>query len=636
MRFSGKQAFLVLERVPADGERVARISGARSAIFSSWNHSTRISPLFILDDIPCESPEDEKFTGNTFLLFLGPVHPERVLPYCSEVTKLWLSLGAYNIVLATSEKKALDSVNAWADSRKIPREFWRLMDGVLKEIVPHNIPEGACNWNAAIQHISDSDYLNETNDAVQDYCAAMSSAFARGSLIGNGLVSELTATHAVVEAEIKQSGENDDGTTIYRVLGRLLTVNAALTRFVDQAFSGTSPICETESYLRSHSLLGLGTAISALINLRKFIESTLGKAHIPHRFAALKEITTKVPDLQREDPSDDDILGAMAHPPNEDLVPLLTYFSARDGYRATETTLSTPMASISCCNSPRWSLRTLTHEISHLIIRAVLTDLYPNLGKQDELVQCDSLLQARKEPANNLFDEIRRYFLISICMMDRAILDPLIGKEGDVILSCLLQRWRHDVEETMVHCFDFLYFYGQSVDDYISGIWASWGTIPNISTRVDDYVIRSLTAVLSVHLRHGNRAEDIAKDRVLDSLRGLQKKQLGGLYVQQAIAFIEQSWVEIIKPKVLARRPLAKIVRHYLFSEQIATRIRGERGIVSGAYEREGYDLRRLCLDYHPIDNPLRFMEFYTENAPPNAIHSAWILYTLAFCVSPP
>ena len=50
-------------------------------------------------------------------------------------------------------------------------------------------------------------------------------------------------------------------------------------------------------------------------------------------------------------------------------------------------------------------------------------------------------------------------------------------------LRRLLQRWRQDVDETMVHAFDFLYFYGKDVSRYIAGIWSSWGTIPNIGTR---------------------------------------------------------------------------------------------------------------------------------------------------------
>jgi hypothetical protein len=34
-----------------------------------------------------------------------------------------------------------------------------------------------------------------------------------------------------------------------------------------------------------------------------------------------------------------------------------------------------------------------------------------------------------------------------------------------------------------------------------------------------------------------------------------------------------------------------------------------------------------------PIENPLRFLEIYTESLLPSDVHSLWMLYALAFAV---
>ena len=153
-------------------------------------------------------------------------------------------------------------------------------------------------------------------------------------------------------------------------------------------FAGTSPIINRECHFWSHSFLGIGVANLALINIRLFIEKTLGAARIPERFQLMCADPKNIIDLTSTTPLHKDFLGEVKLQDDaaEPIYPLITYFSARDGWRGTATTISAPLAAVSSCNSVRWSLITLTHEFSHIIIGAILSDLYPDY-RDDESVQ---------------------------------------------------------------------------------------------------------------------------------------------------------------------------------------------------------------------------------------------------------
>ena len=146
--------------------------------------------------------------------------------------------------------------------------------------------------------------------------------------------------------------------------------------------------------------------------------------------------------------------------------------------------------------------------------------------------------------------------------------------------------------------------------------------------------MRTICAVLTTHLRRDEDAEDIAKTHVLTSLKDLQAKGLGGRYVEEAIAYLDTSWDRDVLPRVRARRQLVKIVNSFLFSERIATLLRGEVAISGGASDREGYTLKVGNLDAQSIRNPLRFVEVYTASSQPSLAHSAWMLYVLAFGIA--
>jgi hypothetical protein len=106
MKLGSRHPFLVLQRTEDGKHHKLQIVASRERILRGWTSSTRLSPLVGLSDVPCSSPDDKKFTNLTHIIFLGPLHPEKILPYCSKNTNLWLTLGLFNILFATESKKA--------------------------------------------------------------------------------------------------------------------------------------------------------------------------------------------------------------------------------------------------------------------------------------------------------------------------------------------------------------------------------------------------------------------------------------------------------------------------------------------------------------------------------------------------
>lgn len=637
MLFGDKHAFLVVHRDNAGWPRRVSVVPTQDKALRNWTRFSRISPIFHVSQRGLKSPDTYAFPGKKYLLFLGPVHPERLSESGATQQAAWLSLGLYNVVCVPATRKDLTKSLTYVSSQKIPFEMWDLRDGVIQDVQhwePKNNLPSSCNDIACFSSI---EVVAELREAVQEYCPLIATSIARSSVYDETFSDELAMVHALVSDIFEKLKSNNTPEARYVSLGQVLTTTSGLSRFASETFGGTSPIQENECQFWSHSLLGIGIGTFALHNVRRFLDKTLGAARLPERFAALKRLTKDVPDLCHQDPSDKDYLSEVAldDANAQPLIPLLVYFSARDGYRSTETTVSAPLATVNSCNSLRWSLLTLTHELSHVIIRAVQFDLYPDLTDDDMVKECLELLR-NKGPADSLFSEIRKQLLLSVVKIDESASggDAQIESLDANGMRKLLGHWRQEIDEIMVHTFDFLYFYGKDFRRYIAGIWASWGTIPNISSRVEEYVIRSICAVLATHLRRGQNAEDIAKEQVLNSLQSIQAGPCGGRYVDEAINCINDNWTSHIRLKVRARRQLVKIVNSFLFSEKIATAVRGEPEISGGASEREGYTLRRRHVELRSIRNPLRFLEIYTEAVVPNPVDSVWMLYVLAFCIN--
>ena len=191
------------------------------------------------------------------------------------------------------------------------------------------------------------------------------------------------------------------------------------------------------------------------------------------------------------------------------------------------------------------------------------------------------------------------------------------------------------VEEIIVHVFDFCYFYRSEDSRYLKEIWMTWSVIPNISSRVPEYVLRSICAILSKNLhRDSTIAVSVSIDRVKERLEDLYKSDPDMPYVSDAIDYIkEASESRVLQTQLQARLPLVRFVRTFLYSEKTIDELWRETSTQGGRTGKDRYNKKVLTLDSINIDNPLLFLETYSTDKQSSESRSAWIYYNLAFHV---
>lgn len=617
-----RQFFLVLERDAGATKHRVRVAKSLADAIDGWLPATRVSPLFTTAELPQSGdlPDCE-------LLLLSLAHPrdiEELIP----AIPFWLSLGMYNVVVPVTDTLANERLRAWQTESGRPVERWTLRNSVV-ESVETTVPSSRVQWMTEVARAAAAEVSGELAESMREYCPLMASGAARASQFFPEIAQDLEAIHTDVLATLDELAHDPGDDRKYEVLGDLTTLNAGLSRFTSQAFSGTSPVSETECHYWVHSLLGTGLANVALWRFCYFIIKILAELRIPNRVEHYAELPVSET-LEARTGLDEfwyqsDFLDAVRLTPEEiaePLVPLVTCFSGRDGFKSTLQSLSAPLAVIGACNSLRWTMLTLTHEIAHLFVRGALGALYPTREQAR-----DAYHLLNRTPANML-EAIRRYLVRTIAAMQEVEEGGRIRvTEGNI--GDLLERWHDDVEEMMVHVFDFLYFHSRGPDRYIRAVWLSWSTIPNIGSRVPEYVLRTMLAVLVLDLRRGGEIESAAKDRVYRVLDELRSEGHDSLYIQQALEYIDTQWAKL-QLRLVARRGLVRIVQTFLFSDTTATRMLGETRLVGGQSETAGYPHRIGVFSVDGITNPLRFTEHFTRDGEPDAGNSLWMLYMLA------
>jgi len=592
---------------------------------------------------------EHDFAGTSYLVLLGPINPVLVDDVASRETSLWASFGLFNVVAHTADEREADALTHWAASQGAPSERWKIEDSCIADV--ECVSGAPCLDTTlaeqAISRLAKAARKDELHTAVMDYCFTMESTLARMAGLPQRFQEELVILGEALSKKFEARLRRDNAGP-FQTLGSLLTVNAALSRFSSKSLSCTSPILERECHLWTHSLLGIGTASIGLRNLVRFFEDTIGEVRIPQRVLALRHETDSVPNLQtlhgmslalsrdylapeetvglddsREPRSGrsafgDSPDGAVAQPPLQHLV---SYFSARDGYRSTERTISAPTSSIDACNDSRWSLMTLTHEVSHVVIRAILADLLGDLEDEKNLAHGLDLLE-RHEKAGNLHDELRRVLLLSLAQMEaqaRGVSATEVSSTRD--LAELMRRWERDANETLTHVFDLCYFYNERVDKYITDIWTTWGVIPRMRPRIREYLVRTITAAMAMQLRRGSLGETKAMESIQASLETLARTGRGGRHPKDALEMLECEWPSVIRPMVQARRLLACILACVIYSPWAATKVRAQLGPELKACELSGL----------PLTNPAHFVEKFSGDLAPSCARSLWTYHALAF-----
>lgn len=653
MKISATPSFLIVSRRPKSRLFEIALHTSFSDVLGEWGASTRVSPVFPLSE-PFEPCDSTRFKGKWYIAFVGPCSPAKLFAVFPDDSQIWLSLGLLNVIVANRSGKKINKFKAHVRSQGGQVEIWQVEDGAVRKMRSELEENESKIDSSSVASLLKIEHPPELKAALMEYCPMMAATTARSRCLPAHLQEGLQQAHSIFAKDLLTE-EALAGDNAYLVLAEVLAFHSGLSRFIAQGLVGISPLAHTESHYWGHSLLGLGSANIALWNICHFLQKKLGDVRIPERLLSLAATPNEIDYVNISSsltPPDHLFINAKLEVAQKAIAPQIPFFSSRDGYQSRATTISAPISAVTGCNSMRWSLLTVTHEYIHPIVQEILSDIIPDLDDASQLEACCKILQGVGTVVLNndqrrtvlhaatVHAEAKRLVFMTMLMIANLDKNPATGihisQVGPVHISQLCQTYRHDIEETLVHLLDFSYIYQRKVEHYVPAIWTSWGTVPNVATRVKDYIIRTIIAVASKHLRRGTKvAISTAREEVLNALLSLQASGRGGRYVAKAIEGIqsEQEWETIIEA-VMARIPLMTLTAHILFSENLSGELHRESHLSPGNNDYGGYQERHLNLTPDKIDNPLLFISSFTAHEPASAGRSAWLLYILAYGVS--
>ncbi|SFQ70778.1 hypothetical protein SAMN05216567_12846 [Variovorax sp. OK605] len=583
------------------------------AALQNWGASTRSSPIFALN----KSKFPDLRNLNCSFCFIGPLYPGRLPPGLPA----FLTFGIYNLLLLATNHEEEVRLNTFLVSldKTVGWEGWKVSNGSIMLVVPgprQDTNDGPLDSGPILG-------LPEGLESVaQEYRTLVAATRAKGQASLAGVDEEI----ATFDFGFRKTLENPKWRGVAKAQW-LVNVNAALSRFSSQTFAGTSPILGTECHYWTHSLLGIGMAAQALLSIRRQVQGTAATADFRGRLLALKNKPPNSVRLERLAISDG--FWQIHHLPDASAradgkrMPLIVCFSGRDGFKSTTHTLSVPLEVITAANTVGWTLRTVTHELSHVFVDGLISSILPAFDNSSELNRIMQLIAGNAEPANS-YEQLQAYFCFALCLVVTEDDNDIELNGSDSLLSVIEDSYG-EASEVLTHVFDFLYFYQRDPKTYISAIWGSWDVIPNINDRINEYITRTLCAILIEHLTIA-QPFDSAIAQLLQELTSLRSHFPDGPYIGVAIDRLTKN-KEFFKKRLQHLSHLVRISFSYFYSPEVAAQLaRASRGTRSEP---------KLFQPGSQIDNPLRFIYDHSGSSTltntPDGRRSAWIMAQLAF-----
>jgi len=554
---------------------------------------------------------------------------------------LWLSHGAFNHIVAVNSDGEAEAFVRGLDVTRIRWEMWTVQNGVISEAKASKPIATIAAWRKALSELKGARTPAEFPHILDEYKALLASSLTRAAQVYPIFEEDLLNAHSEVVKHLRRRSRPGQDKT--RTL--LVDLNAALSRFASQAFSGASPIHETECHFWTHSLLGTAVPLIALRRIRSFLLETLGEYRIPDRVSAFAKVTADLPELPsgyfNKDIWEQDWLmaaGQFVKRRQSRLLRQVVYLSGRDGFKTTESTLSAPLSTITSCNSERWSLLTITHEVSHTILHSVLSTLLPSREDikdgQFEIQHAVALYLGKRKP-ENLLMLLRQYLLRAIDGLDAVHeFSPLDKEPQDRLRSMdpdrlkdLIDRRLEEVEELLVHSFDFIYFYGSDIRRYIVSIWKSWQSIPQLDTKVREYLLRTLATAATKHLGDSDPCGRARKD-VESCLKRVSAVLGPRSYATAGLAVLQKEWSSKLEIETAARVLVTQLVPAFLQGPEALAAVRHYFSKPSRRSSDSTFQDLAFVGDH--ISNPLEFIEQHTR-AEADVHRSFWMLHRLAF-----
>ena len=419
-----------------------------------------------------------------------------------------------------------------------------------------------------------------------------------------------------------------------RQLNALVEINAALAYTISQWFSGCVPIVEHEAQIRSHSLLGVGTAMQGLYALLNFITYHFKAADLPGKLTQFK--VAQGFDILRDKTGAEYSPGDWAAHTIDEYTPgqpsvqkhLLTHFSARRGFRESQHCITAPLHSLASAFSEKWHLLTFTHEYLHAHVRELLAALYTDEHEADATSsstndavfdQLRDLYEANGPTAHHDRATCLQLGIYHYCQIVTSsykdslsrVDTPFSGSRGVAMLSTprmQFQKLYREINEIIVHVLDFQYFY-RSEPHYIKSAWLAWSSIPSVIENLDEYVIRTLCAITGKGLHDRAARFNRSYTILTDTLTTLRAKSNETLLVLAADRLADKEYRTRMRIAFDLRVYLVDLVLYFFLSPDLNSRfLIDQRLSEDGSYEADFGDFFHGPDESVPFQDPIAFL----------------------------
>ncbi len=601
---------------------------SETKVFDNWEHATRYSPIYNLTSI--EPPS--VFIGKWFVIFLYRCRiNELALLKLNGSVHVFASNGLANVVCFTQKSKHISGLINWAVRKGLKYEKWNLTDSIITRS-SHSKYD---NFKFDFKRLSPSNKVIKSLyfEYLSNFLSIYQNIFHFVPEYGAHFLQLNSKVHSFIESKISPDEEK---------IEFLISLNAGLSRLYGQTFSVCTNILYNYCPVQNHSLLGIGSSNLALLNFSRFYEKVIGEEFIPDKILELRKIDVdrelvyfKDDQLELSEFYQNEFINLVDFNGSPKAVPVVPFFSARDGFKSgNRINISVPLIAIFSCNTLSWNLLTLTHELSHLQVRGCLSHIWPDPNDEVEINYVKELLKDPKTNVRNYLDYAKELIgtaVIWINETNNGVFD-FSRLKGKKLSPKFTTRLLIDIDETITHIFDFLYFYDGDINKYLRSIWASWITIPYIEDRIEDYIVRTGTAILSDNLHEKDWAKFV-EVQLLKWFRILRKDSNHSYYKIALDHFRNKQFKKRIINKITARIPLIVFTRTFLYSTKISGKVNKELKVYSDHSNKEGYRLivREFDMRDGPITNPFSFLNEFSKDQYSSEKNSLWILSHLSF-----
>jgi hypothetical protein len=577
------------------------------------------------------------------LVLAGPIAIDRLNDLCDIKTiaeTIYMTFGLHNCLIVINQEKDVNEFLSILEKEEINYEVWPIINNLVSYSSINRSKSTGTDTRLFIDNVEG--YSDTIQISISEYLTIANSVLQRGSVYYHGEEAKIVSLHDNL-CDILAS--NDYSTQIKQ--SYLLKTNAALSRFTSQKYSGIKPILSTECHFWYHSLFGVGIANVGLEKFVNFIRKNVSTLRLSSRlsqYSKLHSTRNYVDDcsnnhfnkgesfLENEfiEKNFDEINL------NDPILPVVCYFSGRDGFHSDYIYVSAPTSSVANAGHKKSNLLTITHELTHIFIKPVLKLLIPQLDSDVAEISGFDYEKATKlftEKHDSTLASIRHLFLHGVLSFyNYTLYDKNFYQEVSPDTICeAVHATSDEIEEIVVHVFDYLNFYNGDIDEYIKNIWATWGDLPDLKDhKLEEYLLRTLTCIqahymdksgmfcieLFVKILQENLATNLIFKKLLELIKMLNITPDD----------MPETTETVLESMIRSTKPLAYFVKRILILKDIKSLLYSD-GLIGKDYSAK----TRNFLDGLKFDNPLEFLKEFSGENEVDESHSLWIYYNLAF-----